>query len=86
MTIAREEIFGPVLVMIPYEDEAEAVRIANDTEYGLAGYVYAKDTDTAAKIGKKIRAGMLHLNGAGIDNSVPFGGALLAGPLGLQVG
>jgi aldehyde dehydrogenase (NAD+) len=74
MTIAREEIFGPVLCMIPYGDENEAVRIANDTEYGLAGYVYAGDTDKAVKIGKKIRAGMLHLNGGTADSNVPFGG------------
>ena len=79
MTIAREEIFGPVLCMIPYGDENEAVRIANDTEYGLAGYVYAADTDKAAKIAKKIKAGMLHLNGAGIDPSVPFGGYRTSG-------
>ncbi|KAI9024144.1 aldehyde dehydrogenase family protein [Hyaloraphidium curvatum] len=79
MTIAREEIFGPVLCMIPYNDLEEAVKIANDTEYGLAGYVYAKDIPTAAKIAKKIRAGMLHLNGAGIANELPFGGYKASG-------
>jgi len=74
MTIAREEIFGPVLVMIPYETEEEAVRIANDTVYGLSGYVYAGDIERARKIARRLRTGMVHLNGASTDINAPFGG------------
>lgn len=74
MTIAREEIFGPVLVMIPYETEEEAVRIANDTVYGLSGYVYSGDIEHARKVARKLRTGMVHLNGASGDINAPFGG------------
>jgi aldehyde dehydrogenase (NAD+) len=74
MTIAREEIFGPVLVMIPYKDEEEAVRIANDTVYGLSGYVYSGDIDRARRIARRLRTGMVHLNGASTDAKAPFGG------------
>jgi aldehyde dehydrogenase (NAD+) len=74
MTIAREEIFGPVLVMIPYEDEAEAVRIANDTVYGLSGYVYSGNIDHARRIARRLRTGMVHINGASTDSKAPFGG------------
>jgi aldehyde dehydrogenase (NAD+) len=74
MTIAREEIFGPVLVMIPYSDEQEAVRIANDTVYGLAGYVYSSDLERARRVAKQLRAGMIHINGAQVDMNAPFGG------------
>ena len=74
MTIAREEIFGPVLVMIPYETEEEAVRIANDTVYGLSGYVYSGDIEHARKVARKLRTGMVHLNGASTDVNAPFGG------------
>ena len=74
MTIAREEIFGPVLVMIPYKDEAEAVSIANDTVYGLSGYVYSASIDKARRIASKLRTGMVHLNGASTDVNAPFGG------------
>lgn len=74
MTIAREEIFGPVLVMIPYQTEAEAVKIANDTVYGLAGYVYSGNIDNARRIASKLRTGMVHLNGAAGDINAPFGG------------
>lgn len=74
MTIAREEIFGPVLVMIPYRDEEEAVRIANDTDYGLSGYVYSGNIDHARRIARKLRTGMVHLNGAPTDVNAPFGG------------
>ncbi len=73
MTIAREEIFGPVLVMIPYETEEEAIRIANDTPYGLAGYVQSGDIDRARKVAARIRAGNVHLNGASGGTDVPFG-------------
>ncbi len=74
MTIAQEEIFGPVLSLIPYADEDEAVEIANDTVYGLAAYISSGDLEHAAEIGRKIRAGNVHLNGAGVDPGAPFGG------------
>lgn len=74
MTIAREEIFGPVLVMIPYQTEEEAVRIANDTVYGLSGYVYSGNLDNARRVARKLRTGMVHLNGASTDVNAPFGG------------
>jgi aldehyde dehydrogenase (NAD+) len=74
MTIAREEIFGPVLTMIPYESEEEALRIANDTPYGLAGYVQGTDIDHARDVASKIRAGNVHINGASGGFDVPFGG------------
>lgn len=74
MTIAREEIFGPVLVMIPYDSEEEAIRIANDTPYGLAGYVQSGDIEHARKVASRIRAGNIHINGASGGFDVPFGG------------
>ena len=74
MTIAQEEIFGPVLSLIPYADEDEAVEIANDTVYGLAAYISSGDLEHAAEVGRKIRAGNVHLNGAGVDPGAPFGG------------
>ena len=74
MTIAREEIFGPVLVMIPYQTEEEAIAIANDTPYGLAGYVQSEDIEHARKVAARIRAGNVHLNGAAGGYDVPFGG------------
>ena len=74
MTIAREEIFGPVLCILPYKNEDEAVEIANDTPYGLSGYVSGSDPEKITKIAGKIRAGNVHLNGAGLDFTAPFGG------------
>ena len=74
MTIAREEIFGPVLAILPYRDEAEAIRIANDTPYGLQAYVWSKDLARANRVGRKIRAGRVTINGASGDMSIPFGG------------
>ncbi|MCZ6890874.1 MAG: aldehyde dehydrogenase family protein [Gammaproteobacteria bacterium] len=74
MSIAQEEIFGPVLSLIGYADEDEAVRIANDTPYGLSAYVSSGDLDHAAEVGRRIRAGNVHLNGAGVDPGAPFGG------------
>ncbi|MEQ8485640.1 MAG: aldehyde dehydrogenase family protein [Pseudomonadales bacterium] len=74
MTIAREEIFGPVLSLIGYKDEEDAIRIANDTVYGLSAYVSSGDLEHAAKVGRQIRAGNVHLNGAGVDPGAPFGG------------
>jgi len=73
MTIAREEIFGPVLSIIGYENDAEAVSIANDTDYGLSGYVSGESTH-AQEIARKLRTGNVHINGAGPDFSAPFGG------------
>jgi len=74
MTIAREEIFGPVLSILPYKDEEEAVEIANDTEYGLYGYVSSGDVEHAKKIANRIRAGSIAINGAAADFTTPFGG------------
>ncbi|HMR97353.1 MAG TPA: aldehyde dehydrogenase family protein [Microthrixaceae bacterium] len=73
MTIAQEEIFGPVLVMIGYDDDDDAVRIANDTRYGLSGYVSGSQ-DRARDIARRIRTGNVHVNGAGPDFDAPFGG------------
>ncbi|HEY9415849.1 MAG TPA: aldehyde dehydrogenase family protein [Pseudonocardia sp.] len=74
MQIAREEIFGPVLSVLRYTDEEEAIRIANDSEYGLSGAVQSQDPDHAFRVASRIRTGMVHLNGAGLDQSAPFGG------------
>ncbi|MDE0062319.1 MAG: aldehyde dehydrogenase family protein [Gammaproteobacteria bacterium] len=74
MTIAREEIFGPVLSLIGYEDDEDAVRIANDTVYGLSGYISAGDPDRARALARRIRSGQVHLNGASVDTNAPFGG------------
>ena len=74
MTIAREEIFGPVLAVISYNDLDDAVAIANDTDYGLAAYVTGKDTDTITEIGRRLRAGQIHLNYGSAGANAPFGG------------
>jgi aldehyde dehydrogenase (NAD+) len=74
MTIAREEIFGPVLSIIGYKDDADAIRIANDTPYGLSGYVSSGNIDRARGVARQIRAGNIHVNGAGVDPGSPFGG------------
>jgi aldehyde dehydrogenase (NAD+) len=74
MTIAREEIFGPVLVMIPYDSEEEAIGIANDTNYGLAGYVQSSDIQRARTVAARIRAGNVKINGASGGTDIPFGG------------
>jgi acyl-CoA reductase-like NAD-dependent aldehyde dehydrogenase len=75
MTIAREEIFGPVLVVIPYEDEDDAVRIANDSPYGLAGFVLSDSLDRSTAVARRLRAGTIGLNGgAAYGAEVPFGG------------
>ena len=73
MTIAREEVFGPVLTIIGYEDDADAIAIANDTEYGLSGYISGEPAH-AQQIALQIRTGMVHINGAPLDISAPFGG------------
>ncbi len=74
MTIAREEIFGPVLSLIGYEDDEDAIRIANDTVYGLSGYVSSGDPERAKRVARRLRTGNVHLNGAPVDNKAPFGG------------
>ena len=74
MRIAREEIFGPVLVIIPFEDESDAISIANDTPYGLAAYLQTGDSDRAERVASKLRAGAVHINGGGFEYGSPFGG------------
>ena len=79
MTIAREEIFGPVLCILPYDSEEQAIQIANDTPYGLAGYVWSKDLAHANRVGGRIRAGRVTVNGASGDMQTPFGGFKASG-------
>ena len=79
MKIAREEIFGPVLVMIPYRDEEDAIAIANDTPYGLAAFVQSSDPARALGVARRIRAGMVHINGNDIAYGTPFGGYKMSG-------
>ncbi len=74
MTIAKEEIFGPVLSIIGYKDENEAIDIANDSEYGLSGYISSSNMKKAISIANKIRTGMVHINYAPVDQKAPFGG------------
>jgi aldehyde dehydrogenase (NAD+) len=79
MAIAREEIFGPVLCILPYQTEDEAISIANDTPYGLAAYVWSQDNLRARRVGNRIRAGQVALNGASGDMQTPFGGFKMSG-------
>jgi aldehyde dehydrogenase (NAD+) len=79
MTIAREEIFGPVLCILPYDSEEQAVQIANDTPYGLAAYVWSQDNLRARRVGGQIRAGQVTLNGASGTMNTPFGGFKMSG-------
>ncbi|WP_343562509.1 aldehyde dehydrogenase family protein [Kiloniella sp. b19] len=74
MRIAREEIFGPVLVVIPFDSEEEAIAIANDTPYGLAAYLQTGDMDRAERVASRLRAGAVHINGGGFNYGSPFGG------------
>ena len=74
MTISREEVIGPVLAMIPFETEDEAIRIANDTPYGLSSYVQTGDPERAKRVARQIRSGMVLLNGASRAPGSPFGG------------
>jgi acyl-CoA reductase-like NAD-dependent aldehyde dehydrogenase len=74
MTIAREEIFGPVLSIITYTDDDDAVRIANDTVYGLAGAVQSGDRERAVAVARRIRTGQVDVNGAAFNPVAPFGG------------
>ena len=74
MEIARTEIFGPELSVIPYETEEDAIKIANDTPYGLTNYIQTQDQEKAKRVAKKLRSGMVDVNGAGIAIDTPFGG------------
>jgi aldehyde dehydrogenase (NAD+) len=74
MRVAQEEIFGPVLVIIPFADEAEGIAIANDTPYGLAAYVQTGDPERALRVAARLRAGAIHINGGGFNYGSPFGG------------
>lgn len=74
MRIAREEVFGPVLSILPYDTEEEAIEIANDTPYGLAAYVQSASLDRARAVGRQLRAGGVHLNYPAVDRGAPFGG------------
>ena len=85
MTIAQEEIFGPVLSIIPYDTEEEAVRIANDTIYGLAGGVWAGDEERAQEVARKLRTGQVELNGGAFNPMAPFGGYKQSG-IGRELG
>jgi 5-carboxymethyl-2-hydroxymuconic-semialdehyde dehydrogenase len=80
MRIAQEEVFGPVLVVIPFKDESEAVRIANDVKYGLAGYVWTNDLARAHRVAQAIEAGMVWVNSHNVrDLRTPFGGSKSSG-------
>jgi aldehyde dehydrogenase (NAD+) len=79
MTIEREEIFGPVMCMIPFETEAEAVQIANDTPYGLTNYVQSQDGARRNRLGRQLRAGMVEMNGKSRGAGAPFGGVKASG-------
>jgi acyl-CoA reductase-like NAD-dependent aldehyde dehydrogenase len=74
MVIAQEEIFGPVLAVIPYDTEQEAIDIANDSIFGLAGAVWSGDPDRAKRVAKRIRTGQVSVNGGGFNVNAPFGG------------
>lgn len=74
MPIAREEVFGPVLVIMPYDTEEHAIEMANDSIYGLSGYVTAANVERASAVARRLRTGMVHLNGSKADNGAPFGG------------
>ena len=74
MKIAKEEIFGPVLSIIPFETEDEAVNIVNDTYYGLGNYLQTSDKERAKRVSKKLRSGCVYINGNSADPGTPFGG------------
>ncbi len=90
MTIAKEEIFGPVVSVMPYENEEDAIRIANNTTYGLSGAVFTKDPEKGLALARRIRTGNVTINGLKLDNAVPFGGykesgiGRVGGPEGLE--
>jgi aldehyde dehydrogenase (NAD+) len=74
LTIVREEVFGPVLCLLGYEDEAHGVALANDSPYGLSAYVSGSDPERTLRVARQLRAGMVHVNGAPVDHGAPFGG------------
>ena len=74
MAIAQEEIFGPVLTIIPVDSEEEAIEVANDSRYGLSGAVWAKDPDRALAAARRLRTGQVDLNGGAFNGDAPFGG------------
>jgi aldehyde dehydrogenase (NAD+) len=90
MTIAQEEIFGPVLSILSYDDEDEALRIANDSIYGLAGGVWSGDADKAKAFARKMKTGQIDINGGSFNVAAPFGGFKQSGvgrelgPFGLE--
>ena len=90
MNIARQEVFGPVLAILPFETEEEAIEIANDTVYGLSAFIQSTDKERIDRVSRKLRAGVVNVNGAAADYDVPFGGykqsgnGREAGPLGLH--
>ncbi|MEM6906750.1 MAG: aldehyde dehydrogenase family protein, partial [Pseudomonadota bacterium] len=90
MNIARQEVFGPVLAILPFDSEEEAIEIANDTPYGLAAYVQSTDQERINRVSRKLRAGVVNVNGNAGDYDVPFGGykesgnGREAGPLGFH--
>ena len=79
MTIAREEIFGPVLCLLGYRDEEDAIRLANDTPYGLAAAVWSGDVERARRVARRIRAGQVDINGGAYNHNAPFGGMKQSG-------
>jgi acyl-CoA reductase-like NAD-dependent aldehyde dehydrogenase len=85
MTIAQEEIFGPVLSIIPYDTEEEAIAIANDSNYGLAGGVWAESDEKAFEVARKIRTGQVEINGGSFNVVAPFGGYKQSG-IGRELG
>jgi len=85
MTIAQEEIFGPVLSVLPYDTEDEAIRIANDTIYGLAGGVWSGDADRAMRVARRMRTGQVDVNGGKYNPMAPFGGYKQSG-IGRELG
>jgi aldehyde dehydrogenase (NAD+) len=86
MSIAQEEVFGPVLVIIPFEDDDDAVRIANDSIYGLSAAVYSADEDHATAVARRIRTGTVNINGAAfLGGDAPFGGYKQSG-IGREMG
>ena len=74
MEVARTEIFGPVLSVIPFENEEEAIKITNDTEYGLGNYLQTEDKGKAKRVSKKLRSGIVYVNHKPADSGTPFGG------------
>jgi len=79
MRIQREEIFGPVFTITPFDSEDEVVALANDTEYGLSAYVHTSDVGRANRLARTLRAGMIHFNGASLGAGQPFGGVKFSG-------